>query len=291
MAFCIKCGTQLAEGAKFCHSCGTPVGTAGGARAEPARSIHQTFAVNGTQRVSVRNEVPGSIEITQGAGDQITVDWDLKESGYLDWDASQNGDMITISCRARPGEIWPQIASMGASRANVLVKVPNATNLDLSCRFGEITVEGVKGVLYADTATGNLVFKNCEGVIDSRTHTGHIDFQNVNGKVSARDSAGSIHFLGSLSDGESMFRTKAGNVDLFLSGDPQVTIDASSKVGRVAIAPELKTSQLRSEQYTVGHRVFSVVGSGTNRLIAETYTGTISIQPAGPSGSAASSKA
>ncbi len=26
MAYCIKCGTQVAEGVKFCTSCGTPVG-------------------------------------------------------------------------------------------------------------------------------------------------------------------------------------------------------------------------------------------------------------------------
>jgi Predicted membrane protein len=25
MAFCIKCGTQLADGARFCAKCGTPV--------------------------------------------------------------------------------------------------------------------------------------------------------------------------------------------------------------------------------------------------------------------------
>ena len=29
MAFCQKCGTQMADGAKFCPSCGTAVGSAG----------------------------------------------------------------------------------------------------------------------------------------------------------------------------------------------------------------------------------------------------------------------
>lgn len=28
MAYCTKCGTQVAEGVKFCTSCGTPMGAA-----------------------------------------------------------------------------------------------------------------------------------------------------------------------------------------------------------------------------------------------------------------------
>ena len=35
MAFCAKCGTQLAEGTSFCASCGTPVGSAVGGPAAP----------------------------------------------------------------------------------------------------------------------------------------------------------------------------------------------------------------------------------------------------------------
>jgi len=36
MAFCAKCGAQLAEGTSFCASCGTPVGSAAGGPAAPA---------------------------------------------------------------------------------------------------------------------------------------------------------------------------------------------------------------------------------------------------------------
>src|SRR5208283_370279 len=36
MAFCAKCGTQLAEGVSFCASCGTPVGSGAGGPATPA---------------------------------------------------------------------------------------------------------------------------------------------------------------------------------------------------------------------------------------------------------------
>jgi len=35
MAFCAKCGTQLAEGVSFCASCGTPVGSGAGGPVAP----------------------------------------------------------------------------------------------------------------------------------------------------------------------------------------------------------------------------------------------------------------
>ena len=36
MAFCVKCGAQLAEGTSFCGSCGTAAGSASGGAAAPA---------------------------------------------------------------------------------------------------------------------------------------------------------------------------------------------------------------------------------------------------------------
>jgi uncharacterized membrane protein len=36
MAFCAKCGAQVAEGTNFCTSCGAPVGSAAGGQAAPA---------------------------------------------------------------------------------------------------------------------------------------------------------------------------------------------------------------------------------------------------------------
>ena len=274
MAYCAKCGGLLPEGANFCHLCGTPV-----LATETKHTTHQTFAVTGVPRLIVRNDCPGSVEVTPNpTPGQIVLDWDLNEPGYLEWNASQNGDVITINCRARPGEFWPAVFSLGASRANILLRVPKQVNLDLSCRFGSIEIEGVESTIVADTATGNLTFKNCSGSIDSRTHTGLIDFRNVNGRVTARNSAGSIHFSGSLGgSGESWFRTRAGNIELALTGEPSLSIDASSRVGRVNISPDLNPSQLRSEQYTVGHRISCVLGMGNNRVFAETYTGVISI--------------
>jgi serine/threonine protein kinase len=49
MAFCTKCGTQLADDAHFCGKCGTPAGTA--AKADPAKVVENLTGGGATQRV------------------------------------------------------------------------------------------------------------------------------------------------------------------------------------------------------------------------------------------------
>jgi serine/threonine protein kinase len=49
MAFCTKCGTQLADDAHFCGKCGTPTGTA--AKAAPSKVVENLTGGGATQRV------------------------------------------------------------------------------------------------------------------------------------------------------------------------------------------------------------------------------------------------
>lgn len=41
MAYCTKCGTQVAEGVKFCTSCGTPMGVAQQPQPQPQQTYQQ----------------------------------------------------------------------------------------------------------------------------------------------------------------------------------------------------------------------------------------------------------
>ncbi len=271
MTYCSKCGRQLGETTNFCPSCGTRVESK-----VTSRETHQSFKVTDAPRVVVGNRIPGSIEINAGNSDEVVVDFDLKDADYLEWDAFQDGNLINVRCRAKPGTIWPTIGA----RANISLKVPKQSNLDTECNAGGITLNGVQGRLAADTFAGSIRLVDCDGSIQVGTKTGSIDLDRVNGNVNVRNIAGSINFLGTLSNGESSFKAKVGNIELKLSGESSLSIDASARVGRVNLDSDLKAQKLQSEQYTVGHRVRCELGGGANRLFAETYTGTISIRKA-----------
>ncbi len=272
MAFCARCGKELTPNANFCYFCGASVDGS-------PQLTHYSFKVTGTPRIVVNNHSAGSIEVSEGATqDEVAVDFELRQPDFHECNAVQSENLVTVRCGTARGEFWP--AAMAGPRANISVKVPRqVAGLELSCRFGGIGVSGVQGALAAETLTGDIRLRDCEGgFIDARAKAGPIALENVNGRISARVSAGPISYSGCLSPGASWFGTRVGNIELTLLGDLNLAIDASSRVGRVNIDPALSATQFRSEQYIVGHRVSLIVGTGANKLLAETRTGSISIR-------------
>lgn len=277
MPFCSRCGTQLVSDANFCHSCGAPA-----VPSAVRRATHSAFSVAGVPRVVVKNTTLGSIEISQSLQkekekEQVVVDFDVKDHEYIEWKASQNGDLIVANCRVKSGEFWPAVASLRGPRANVAVRVPVNSNLDLAARYGGVSLSGVSGDVNAETITGNISFRDSEGSASAETKTGLVSFVNHKGRISAFNTAGSITYTGTIL-GDSTLKTRAGNVDLSLVGNHDLVIDASSKVGRVNIDPSFNVRNLQSEQYMVGHTVHCTIGEGKHRLALETYTGLISIR-------------
>lgn len=270
MPYCRQCGAELSKDARFCSACGTAVAVP---KMKPMET-HRTLKVTGKPRVVVANTAPGLVEVKAGPKDEVTVDLDLRRPEDLDWNISQDGNIVTITCRSRvhPFFGWPMYVFSGGPRANILVSAPKEADLNLETRIGGIAVSGVKGTLEADSSTGRVRMQDCEGTVKARTRTGSINLENVNGTVSARGATGSIGFSGALSKGESWFRTSTGSIELALRGKPDLTVEASTRLGRISCSPELAEARYERGRYT------GRIGAGTGRLIAETKTGNIRIR-------------
>jgi len=229
--------------------------------------------VTGKPKVVVTNIAPGSVEVRSSPKAEVIVDLDLRIPEDLDWNILQDGDIVTITCRTRVSPFfgWPKYVFSGASRANILVSVPADTDLNLENRAGRVTVNGVKGTIVAESSAGTVSMQDCEGTVKARTRAGSVKLENVNGTISVRSSAGSIRFTGALSKGENWFRTSVGSIELTLQGEPDLTVEASTRIGRVTCSPELADARYERGQY------MGRIGSGTGRLIAETKTGSITI--------------
>jgi len=287
MPYCKNCGTKLPEDARFCPTCGAPVAAP---EARPMET-HRTLKVVGKPKVVVTNTAPGSVEVKSGPKGEVAVNVDLKVPEDLDWNISKEGNIVTVTCRARVHPLhWSSYFFSGGPRADVLVSVPAETDLDLEARFERVSVIGVKGNIVVESSLAKLSMQDCEGTVKAtartgpvdlknvngtvtvRNTTGPIDLENVNGTVSVHNSTGPIRFTGALSKGENWFRTTTGSIELTLRGEPDLTVEASTRLGRVTCSPELTDARYERGLYR------GRIGAGTGRLIAETTTGPITIR-------------
>lgn len=287
MPYCKRCGAQVPEDANFCPKCGASVTAV---EAKPAET-HQIFKVTGKPKVMVTHTAPGFVDIKTGPQGQVTVDMDLKVPEDLDCSASQEGNTITVICRFRTHVFhWASYFLWRGPRADITVSVPQETDLDMETRLDQAEIKGVKGNIIATSSVAKLNIQDCEGaikavakigsinlrnvngVISVRSSVGSVDLENVNGTVSVHNSTGSIRFSGALSKGENWFRTSTGSIDLTLSGEPDLTVEASTRLGRITCTPELTNARYERGLYT------GQVGAGTGRLIAEATTGSIVIR-------------
>ena len=287
MTYCRKCGAELAADANFCSKCGTPVAPT---QAVPA-SQHQTFKVTGKPRLVVVNHSPGKVDVRPGADGEVTVDVQLREPDDVDCSVSQSGNTVTVRCRAliRPFR-WPRYFGSGGPRSDIAVLVPKEADLQVEASLDQVSVEGIKGEVSVDTRVAKINVTNVEGKVDARARTGSIDIVNVNGTatvenktgsvtlentngtISVRNMMGPITYSGSLSTAENWFTTRMGSIDLKLTGNPDLTIEAYTRLGSVTPSPDIADWHYERGRH-VGH-----IGSGTGKLIIETRTGSINIR-------------
>lgn len=266
-SYCRRCGSKLPEDARFCPICGTSLTS----ETKPSE-MHQILKTKGKPKVIVENFSPGSIEAEHGTEGQVTVGLDLRAPEDLDWNVSQDADLIKITCRMKSSWSWPPYIFGSRPKADIFISVPNETDLELENRAGRIAISSVKGTLSAESSAGAINVQDCEGTLKTRTKAGSINLKNVNGTVTAHSSAGSITFNGALSETDNWFRSNLGSIDITLDGKPGLTVEASANLGTIRCIPEL--TDVRYER----GRQIGRIGTGKGKLIVETNLGSITIR-------------
>ncbi len=271
MAYCNKCGAELAADASFCHKCGAPVG--GAATVSP--ETHQVFKVEGTPRIVIRSTVgSGSVQVKTGTSKEVTVDLKLKGPEHLGYDVAQTGHDILVRVwpRVHPAVSWFYYLGTGVPRADITVITPPESDVEIDSALSEISLTGLKGNLAAESAVSTVHVGDCEGRLKARSRTGSVEIQNFKGNATAKSNVGSIIFSGSLTgQGENYFRTNVGSIQLSLRGSHDLTVELLSNIGGITCTPEL--AEMRRDY----GRYIGKMGAGTGRLIGQTNTGTITL--------------
>ncbi len=228
--------------------------------------------------VNVKVGALGSVTVRRGNDGEVVVDSQVIEPESIDYSVTQNANAVAVTSRVKSWSpfLWGSYFFSGGPRTNITVTVPREADLILETTTDPISANGIRGLLDVESKTGSIHLTECEGSVNARTHTGTVDLENVNGNMAARSTTGSIRFLGSLSTGDNSFRATTGSIDIALTGNPDLRLDASTTVGQITCSLDLGDARYEKGQY-IGQHITGRIGAGAGRLTVETTVGSISI--------------
>lgn len=244
-----------------------------------------SFQVGKSPRLEADVEI-SRLTVRSGTTDQVRIQATLRHARQTDYQVTQTGDTIKINVHMQPGFS----SKLDQPAVEIIVTVPQNTDLDLRSSTGYVYVDEVSGHIALATFTGGIQLSDCEGRIELQNQTGSIACRRVRGTFDIRSDAGSveldavngtfdvetntaaINFEGELASAEQhRFESNIGSIDLFILGSPDLHVDASSQTGTVRCSLEM------SVQVSTKHKCEGILGAGTGQLQVRTSTGSITI--------------
>ncbi len=209
--------------------------------------------------VSGRGCSDGRFEVTVPAGTKVVATtW----SGSV----SVRGVHGDIEAHAQSGDI--QVRDAG-------------DRLEIESLAGEVTVAGVKGETVINTVSGDVTLSGSRGNVQLETVSGDIDLRDVIAKqVRVHTTSGDVAFQGAIMDaGRYEFGTHSGEIGLLLPSDIGAELSVSTFNG--GIESDFPIT-LKAGEHGIGaaqaKRLNFTVGRGTARIIAETFSGDITLR-------------
>lgn len=174
----------------------------------------------------------GSITVTPGDGDKVTVDADRKVEGVSEEKAktyladapikitTEGNKVIVRERRQRSLGLFGWLGSIH-TEAHFNVRVPANFRLDLDTSSGSISASGTTGSVKADTSGGKLTFEKIHGDIKADTSGGSVTTKSCEGNLNLETSGGHIEV--SDSRGQLKADTAGGRVTVMnFAGDANV---------------------------------------------------------------------
>ena len=153
--------------------------------------------------------------------------------------------------------------------------------LEVESLSGEVTIEGVKGETNVNTISGGIAVSGARGDVSAETVSGDVELRDVIAKqVRVHTTSGDVGFGGPILDGGRYeFNTHSGTVTLGLAGDIGAELSVSTFSG--GIESDFPIT-LKAGEHGIGaaqaKRLNFTLGRGTARIVAETFSGDITLQ-------------
>lgn len=153
--------------------------------------------------------------------------------------------------------------------------------LDVESLSGDVVIAGVRGEVAVRTVSGEIDISGARGNVEIETVSGDIDLRDVVSKqVRAHTTSGDVSFGGQIVEaGRYEFNTHSGEIGLVLSPDIGAELSISTYNG--GIESDFPIT-LKPGEHGIGasqaKRLNFTVGRGSARIIAETFSGDITLK-------------
>src|SRR2546423_2670280 len=178
----------------------------------------------------------------------------------------------SVSIRGVHGDVETQTQSAD-------IEVRDVGRLDLETLSGGVTIQGVKGDAMIHTVSGDVDLTNVQGDVEVETVSGDLQLRDIVAKqVRTHTTSGDVEFAGKILDnGRYEFNTHSGEIRLELPPDVGAQLSVSTFNGGIEsdFPITLKAGEPQSK------RLNFTLGQGSARIIAETFSGDITLSSTG----------
>lgn len=197
---------------------------------------------------------------------------------------------VTVPAGARvAATTWSGSVSISGVRGDVEahaqsgdVQVKDAGDrLDVETLSGDVSIAGVKGESKVITVSGGIELSTARGDVSAETVSGDIELRDVVAKqIRAHTTSGEVDFNGSILDGGRYeFVAHSGTITLGVPADIGAELTMSTFSG--GIESDFPIT-LKAGEHGIGasraKRLNFTLGRGTARIVAETFSGDITLR-------------
>jgi DUF4097 and DUF4098 domain-containing protein YvlB len=229
-----------------------------------------SFSVGDSPSVVVNGE-NGRVTLIAGPNGRVDVTATIKKPEDVEYEISQEGDVITVTAETSSGGLFNFGESGGV---DIEITTPPNTSINIKNSNGTISVVGIKQSGSVRTSNGKVVMEGVYGDFDISTSNGSVTITQAAGSFNIKTSNGRITFDGELiSGGDNKMTTSNGSVEIKLQGTPSLEFDGSTSNGSVSTEYPILTSYTEDQSHLVGK-----IGSGDAALLVRTSNGSIEIR-------------
>ena len=156
--------------------------------------------------------------------------------------------------------------------------------LEIQTLSGDVSVQGVRGESSIHTLSGEVVLTGARGDVEVETVSGDIELQDVVAKqVRTNSTSGNLTFAGAIqAAGRYEFKTHSGELTLKLPPSIGAQLSLSTFSGEIESDFPIT---LKAGDHGIGaaqaKRLNFSIGQGTARIIAETFSGDVTLSSTG----------